>query len=269
MRFIPKQKEVLIESVELKETDANPLDAGIVDSSKDELYKQAILKAIGSETAADVEYSQILNLEDNVSEDLKNRFHDTLVDIRNEEIKHIAQLTEKVSELPDMKDAFEAGKKEAETGEDTEINEDKSVEEVKEAVEKERLYNRDKIIEIVAEYIDDNIDSYLDLEKIFNIENTDLTAEQVDNFLLEVVNRFNLSFDQLHDIEVKIVQTTDPVYDRIEDLKQNVDLDIYKLQSIKKELYSQRAKEKLTELIDDLEIYLDEINTKPINEITV
>lgn len=269
MRFIPKQKEVLIESVELKETDANPLDAGIVDSSKDELYKQAILKAIGSETAADVEYSQILNLEDNVSEDLKNRFHDTLVDIRNEEIKHIAQLTEKVSELPDMKDAFEAGKKEAETGEDTEINEDKSVEEVKEAVEKERLYNRDKIIEIVAEYIDDNIDSYLDLEKIFNIENTDLTAEQVDNFLLEVVNRFNLSFDQLHDIEVKIVQTIDPVYDRIEDLKQNVDLDIYKLQSIKKELYSQRAKEKLTELIDDLEIYLDEINTKPINEITV
>ena len=83
------------------------------------------------------------------------------------------------------------------------------------------------------------------------------------------MNRFNLSFDQLHDIEVKIVQTTDPVYDRIEDLKQNVDLDIYKLQSIKKELHSQRAKEKLTELIDDLEIYLDEINTKPINEITV
>ena len=51
--------------------------------------------------------------------------------------------------------------------------------------------------------------------------------------------------------------------------EQDVNLDIYKLQSIKKELHSQRAKEKLTELIDDLEIYLDEINTKPINEITV
>ena len=244
MRFIPKQKEVLTESIQqvvLQETEANPLDKAVENSNEDEAYKQAILRAIGSETAADVEYSQILNLEDKVSDELKKHFHDTIVDIRNEEIKHIAQLTEKVSELPDMKDAFEAGKKEAETGKD-----------VKEAVQQDRMYDVENIKQIIAEYLDLNTDQYVDMEDIFKYVNDDLTAEEVDKYLAQVVELFELSPEQLHDIEINIVASSDPMIDRQADFKSDINDDIDTLEYVKEKLHTIAAHKQIDTIIDYL-----------------
>ena len=81
MLHIPKKKEIIVE------TETNPLETNSVDLSYDEQYTQAIMKAVASESGAIVEYEQILALEPNVSkESLVNLFHDTLVDIKNEEI---------------------------------------------------------------------------------------------------------------------------------------------------------------------------------------
>lgn len=246
MRFIPKQKKVLTESVILTETEANPLDAEVSNSSSDDQYKQAILRAIGSETAADVEYSQILGLEDDVSDELKDLFHDTLVDIRNEEIKHIAQLTEKVSQIPDMKDAFEAGKKEAETGKDV------SQEEVKEAVQEGRMYYVEDVKEAIGKYLW-NTDQYMEMEDILKYANDDLRPEEVDNYLERVVEVFNLSPEQLKDIEETIVNSKDPAISRQEEFKSDISDDIDTLKYVFEKLYTVAAGEKLREVIKYLE----------------
>ena len=260
MRFIPKQKQTLTESVqelELKEAEANPLEKAVEISSEDEAYKQAILKAIGSETAADVEYSQILQLEENVSDELKNTIHDTIVDIRNEEIKHIAQLTEKVSELPDMKEQFEAGRKEAETGED------KKQEEVKEAVQEGRGYDVETIKQVIAEYLDFNTDQYIEMEDIINPNKDELSAEEVDSYLAEIVNAFNLTPQQLHQIEINIVNTTNPAEERIAEFKDDIESDIDSIDFLCEKVYTVAAKEKLQEVIAYLKTleYNGDINT--------
>lgn len=249
MRFIPKQKEILTESIiktELKETEANPLEKAVENGSEDEAYKQAILRAIGSETAAEVEYSQILNLEDKVSDELKELFHDTLEDIRREEIKHIAQLTEKAKEIPDMKDAFEAGKKEAETGKDV------SQEEVKEAVQKDRTYYVEDVKQAIGKYLW-NTDMYEAMEDAFKYANDDLKPEEVDNYLDKMVEMFNLSPEQLHDIEINIVNSTDPVISRQNEFRSDINDDIDTLTYVFEKLYTIAAVEKLREVIKYLE----------------
>lgn len=257
MRFIPKQ--VLTESVEqleLKETEANPLEKSVENNTEDEAYKQAILRAIGSETAAEVEYSQILNLEDKVSDELKELFHDTLEDIRREEIKHIAQLTEKAKEIPDMKDAFEAGEKEAETGKDV------SQEEVKEAVQEGRMYYVEDIKEAIGKYLW-NTDQYVEMENILRYANDDLKPEEVDNYLERVVKVFNLSPEQLKDIEETIVNSKDPNISRQEEFKSDIRDDIDTLSYVFEKLYTIAAGEKLREVIKYLENleYDGDINT--------
>ena len=104
MRFVPKKKEVLIEA------DINPLEVNSVDLSYDEQYVQAIMKAVASESGAIVEYEQIMAIEPHVTKDsLIELFHDTLEDIKNEEIKHLAQLNEKLSQAPSLKNSYEDG----------------------------------------------------------------------------------------------------------------------------------------------------------------
>ena len=113
MRFIPKKKEIIVE------TETNPLETNSVDLSYDEQYTQAIMKAVASESGAIVEYEQILALEPNISKkSLVNLFHDTLIDIKNEEIKHLAQLNTQLSKAPSIKNSYEHGKEEANSGVD-------------------------------------------------------------------------------------------------------------------------------------------------------
>ena len=154
MRFIPKKKL-------LTETDANPLEVNQIDLSHDKQYVEAILKAIASETGAIVEYEQILAIESKISnKNLVNLFHDTLIDIKNEEIKHLAQLNEKVSQAPDLKEKYADGVEEAKSGKDKENDneEDKTEEKelqtesvnLDENVPEDRTYDAENIAQLIA-----------------------------------------------------------------------------------------------------------------------
>ena len=125
MKFIKKQLQEDYTSQKQEETPVEEVEQKTESKAKDEEYKQAILTAIGSETGAWNEYNTILEMESEVSQDLVKQFHDTIEDIRNEEMKHVGQLTTKVSELPDMKAAYDAGKIEAENGEEESLDAEK------------------------------------------------------------------------------------------------------------------------------------------------
>lgn len=252
----------LVRKTVLKEAEANPLETIDVDLSYDEQYKQAILKAIASETSAYTEYSQIIAIEPHVSEkSLVDKFHDTLVDISNEEMKHIAQLTTKISEVPGMKDAYEAGKKEAETGVDKENSEEKdenSKEKVTEsvmlteAVQPNRLYDSYTVQQIIADDLGLNDTQYEKIEDIFRYADDELTAEQVDSYIQEVRSIFTMSDAKLDKIENDIIASTDPQVSRQNEFKDDIQSDIYNIENTMENVYSVAAKEKLYQVIQYL-----------------
>lgn len=252
----------LVRKTVLKEAEANPLETIDVDLSYDEQYKQAILKAIASETSAYTEYSQIIAIEPHVSEkSLVDKFHDTLVDISNEEMKHIAQLTTKISEVPGMKDAYEAGKKEAETGVDKENSEEKdenSKEKVTEsvmlteAVQPNRLYDSYTVQQIIADNLGLNDTQYEKIEDIFHYADDELTAEQVDSYIQEVRSIFTMSDAKLDKIENDIIASTDPQISRQNEFKDDIQSDIYNIENTMENVYSVAAKEKLYQVIQYL-----------------
>lgn len=269
MRFIPKIKELVVESVTVTEAEVNPLETNGVDLSYDEQYKQAILKAIGSETSAHVEYDQILALEPHVStKALVDLFHDTLIDIRDEEMKHIAQLTTKISEVPEMKASFEAGEEEAETGEDKETSnqdeteeetEENEKEEVKESVEllteavqTNRLYDTYTISQIIADKLGLNDKQYEIIEDMFRYADDELEAGEVDSYLVKISEYFRISEHKLEEIENAIIASNDPIADRKSEFADDIQSDIYDIENTIEKVSSIAAKEKLYSVIEYL-----------------
>lgn len=269
MRFIPKIKEPVVESVTVTEAEVNPLETNGVDLSYDEQYKQAILKAIGSETSAHVEYDQILALEPHVStKALVDLFHDTLIDIRDEEMKHIAQLTTKISEVPEMKASFEAGEEEAETGEDKETSnqdeteeetEENEKEEVKESVEllteavqTNRLYDTYTISQIIADKLGLNDKQYEIIEDMFRYADDELEAGEVDSYLVKISEYFRISEHKLEEIENAIIASNDPIADRKSEFADDIQSDIYDIENTIEKVSSIAAKEKLYSVIEYL-----------------
>lgn len=269
MRFIPKVKEPIVESVTVTEAEVNPLETNGVDLSYDEQYKQAILRAIGSETSAHVEYDQILALEPHVStKALVDLFHDTLIDIRDEEMKHIAQLTTKISEVPEMKASFEAGEEEAETGEDKETSnqdetkeetEENEKEEVKESVEllteavqTNRLYDTYTISQIIADKLGLNDKQYEIIEDMFRYADDELEAGEVDSYLVKISEYFRISDHKLEEIENAIIASNDPIADRKSEFADDIQSDIYDIENTIEKVSSIAAKEKLYSVIEYL-----------------
>lgn len=208
MQFINKR--------DLKETDTNPLETNGLDLSYDEQYKQAILKAIGSEVNASVEYDQIIALEPKVSnKDLVERFHELLIHLRDEEIGHVSALTTKVSEIPDMKVAFEAGKKEAEgkehsseDKEDKEDNTDKEDKEDKEDNEEPKEEKEDEIKEAIDNISPNEIYGALESTKLFNskeLEYIKARLEELSDEQIEVADLDDvLEYLKVNDIAVRL-----------------------------------------------------------------
>lgn len=266
MRFIPKKKE-------LTEAGINPLNANNPDLSHDEAYKQAILGAIAAETAAYSEYDQILSLGEKVTNSkLKDAFQDMITDIRNEEMKHLGQLTSKLNEIPEMKSAYEAGEKEAETGEEQPLEnqysddekEEKSEEDKKEsvtesvclteAVTPNRYYDTYKLAQIIGKFLNMDDDTFDDFEKQVTFEKQ-FTAEQVDELISEVASLYNLTKDQVINLEdVIIEQVNDPEADDRSEKVDNIKYDISTLEDLLEEgkIYSQEAKEIIRNAIDEL-----------------
>lgn len=255
MKFIHKKL--------LTEAEINPLETNGVDLSYDEQYKQAIIKAVASESSATVEYDQILALEEKVSnKELVNHFHDTLVDLKNEEVKHIAQLTTKISEIPEMKDAFDAGVEEASSGKevsteknDKEKDEDtnkKESSELTEAVAKNRLYSTEQVCQIIANVLNLNNEQYDIIEDIFKYADEELQPEEVDNYLAEVSKYFTISETKFDNIENLIIASQDPKLSRKMDFDSDIASDISTIEDTIEKVYSVAAKEKLFDVINYL-----------------
>lgn len=262
MRFIPKKKEVLVEA------DINPLEVNSVDLSYDEQYVQAVMKAVASESGAIVEYEQILALEPNVTKDsLVELLHDTLVDIKNEEVKHLAQLNTKLSEVPGLKDSYKDGEEEAETGEDKENSEDKneeeqkesselteSVQEIKEAVPQDRTYDSDNIAQLIAakyELTDEQYEDILDL--LDPLRDDEISAEDVDRGLERIAGKYEFTPEEKEEIENEIItKASNPMDDRKEEFKDDISFDINTLEDMLENFNTYAAQQRVKKVIEEL-----------------
>lgn len=269
MQFIKKQP--------LKEDYSKPIEEKeVTTGSKDADYKQAILTAIGSETSAWNEYNTILEMEKGVSSDLVEHFHNTLEDIRNEEMKHVGQLTTKVSEIPEMQDAYEAGKKEAEEGNEESLDNNEKAEEkpaeepveekkeeVKESVQltesveekipdNTRRFDSDTIFELILTHFDPTPESETAIYRLFD-EGEELTAEEVDEKLAKVQGIMNISPENMETLETLIIQSKDPVVDRVSEFKLDIENDIGLIKDTIENVNSQAAVSYLQEVIEKLQ----------------
>ena len=254
MRLIKKQslKEDYTASKDTEQKEMN---------SADEAYKQAILTAVGSESGAWNEYNTILDMEKDVSQDLVAHFHETIMDIRDEEMKHIGQLTKKASELPDMKAAYEAGQKEAEEGQEQSM-EKPAEEAVKESVLTESVVEKipdatrkfysgdiyDIILTEFPEVLDNNTNDSLIYKWCNPVE--ELTAEEVDIILDKIQDLTGISSEQREIIETKLIQAKDPVVKHTKEV--DFDNDIGVLRSVLENLHTTSIKDKVSALIESL-----------------
>lgn len=252
MRFIPKKK--------LQEAEINPLDVNTVDLSYDEQYKQAILNAIASETAARNEYEQILAIEPHVTtQSLKDLFHDTLVDIADEEMKHIAQLNTCVSKIPETKEVYEDGVEEAETGVDEEKEEQKesmteSVE-LNEEVPSTRMYSAETITSIILSEFGIPLDDpkFDKINSILDPENKNiLNGDEVDKGMMQLAQDYQFTYEEVESLESKIAYSKDPVAEKADEMQNDVENDISVLNDLLPQLHSQETRDRLQNLIDEL-----------------
>lgn len=253
MRFIPKKKEIIVE------TEANPLEINSVDLSYDEQYTQAIMKAVASESGAIVEYEQILALEPNVSKkSLVNLFHDTLVDIKNEEVKHFAQLNTQLSKAPSLKNPYKNGKEEADSGEDKsdEENSDltESINEIKEAVPQNRSYDSDNIAQIIAAKYQLTDEQYEDIRDLLDpLHSDEISAEEVDAGLEQIAVKYEFTREEKDEIENEIIaKASNPMGDRQQEFKDDISFDINTLEDLLDEFNTYAAQQRIKKVIEEL-----------------
>ena len=264
MRFIPKKKEVLTE------VDINPLEANSVDLSYDEQYVQAIMKAVASESGAIVEYEQILALEPNVTKDsLVELFHDTLVDIKDEEIKHLAQLNTQLSKAPSLKDSYRDGKEEADSGEDksekssdednkeeqkesTDLTE--SVETIKENVPQDRTYDSDNIAQLIAGKYQLTDEQYEHIRDLLDpLYNDEISAEDVDRGLEKIFAEYEFTPEEREEIEnIIVTSASNPMGDRQQEFKDEIGYDINTLEDMIEDFNTYAAQRRIREVIEEL-----------------
>lgn len=257
MRFIPKKKEIIVE------TETNPLETNSVDLSYDERYTQAIMKAVASESGAIVEYEQILALEPNVSkESLVNLFHDTLIDIKNEEIKHFAQLNTQLSKAPSLKNSYERGKEEANSGVDK-SNEEKqeessnlteSINGLKEAVPQNRSYDSDNIAQLIAGKYQLTDEQYEDIRDLLDpLHSDEISAEEVDAGLEQIAVKYEFTREEKDEIENEIIaKASNPMGDRQQEFKDDISFDINTLEDLLDEFNTYAAQQRIKKVIEEL-----------------
>ena len=240
-QFIPKK--ILTEGMA-----ANPLDKGVAEEQDiTALAQEGILTAAAAETDAINQYMQILDMVDKSEPWLGEMVKPTLEDIISEEKKHFAQLSTVVSKLPAFEKEFEAGKEEAETGEDKE--------EVEESVavkssEEYNKYNLDTIIKIITEETTMTSDYLYDHADAYNyIELDGLYPQQVDDFL----SLFTFNPETLEKIEQRIIEEANIEANNNLEKTDNIQSDISTLEGLlDNKLFSQEAISGLQELIQNL-----------------
>jgi len=242
----------------LTEADANPLDKAVSETTSDELVMQAVLKAIASESGAICEYNQILTLIENTdSLPDKEKIKATIEDIKHEEEKHLEQLHECAKLFKDLKPGLEDGAEEFDKGEDNSAVK----EEVKESILTEsivektpdntRRFDPDVLVDIILRNFDPDEMAADKIINLFNIED-ELTAEEVDKLLSQVKEILNILPEHMETLENLIIQSKDPVVDRVKEFKEDIDSDIYSIKSLSDEVITIAAKNKLIDVANQL-----------------
>lgn len=245
------RKKVLVEA------DANPLEDDAVFSDGDRLLKEALLKAVASETSAIVEYGQIQALEANANPKYVKAVHETLIDIRSEEEKHMAQLTECLKVFPEIDENFKKGEIEYETGEDESTEKtNESNKAIKESVEPNRLYKAEAIVDVISTMYQLSDNEYDDILSIFYTGEDELEAYEVDKGIQKFAKQYELSPEEIIELEQAINNSVDPNTERQEDFKSDLDFDIDRIRNLAEESYTVAARDRLL----DLALKLEQIN---------
>lgn len=244
MKFTPKKTTLQEEAI-------NPL-TNIVEDDKDttKLVQQAILSAIASETDAINEYNQIIDGLKSSEEWLVKAVKPTLEDVVKEEEKHLGQLTKLASDFPKMKENFIKGWEEAETGEDVDVKES-----INEAVSENRRYTPEDIVEVICNKYNMTEKDEDWTETCFKMYSgvDELYPEEVNLGLHEFAEHFQLSEEDLRELEQEIMQkTVDPIEKRKEEFKSDIETDISTLENLFEHLYTIAANDKIQEVIDYL-----------------
>ena len=238
----------------LVEAEANPLEKDVVFSDSDRLLKEALLKAIASETSAIVEYGQIQALEADANPKYAKAVHETLIDIKAEEEKHMAQLTECLKIFPEIDENFEKGEKEYKTSEDISTEEKKeSTKVVKESVEPNRLYKAEAIVDVISTMYQLSDDEYDDILSIFYTGEDELEAYEVDKGIQKFATQYELTPEEVAELEQAINNSIDPNTERQEDFKSDLDFDINRIRNLAEESYTVAARDRLLDLALKLE----------------
>lgn len=242
------RKKVLVEA------DVNPLEKDVVFSDSDRLLKEALLKAVASETSAIVEYGQIQALEADANPKYAKAVHETLIDIKAEEEKHMAQLTECLKIFPEIDENFEKGEKEYKTGEDISTEEKKkSNKVVKESVEPNRLYKAEAVVDVISTLYQLNDNEYDDILSIFYTGEDELEAYEVDKGIQKFATQYELTPEEIAELEQAINNSIDPNTERQEDFKSDLDFDIDRIRNLAEESYTVAARDRLLDLALKLE----------------
>lgn len=264
----------------LIETDANPLDAAVGETTSKELVMQAILKAIASESGAICEYNQILTLIDKAdSLPDKDKIKATIDDIKHEEEKHLEQLHECAKLFGELKSGLKDGEKEFINGEDNGQEKQTAKEDVKESIliesivektpDNTRKFDQDIIVDIILRNFDPDEMAADKIVELFNTED-ELTAKEVDEKLLQVKEILNILPEHLETLENLIIQSKDPVVDRINEFNSDLASDIYYIKQLATDtVVTAAACDRLNDIADELETNLQYDGDKDITWLKV
>lgn len=251
----------VIHKTKLTESDANPLDSAIAETTSKDLVKEALLKAVASESGAICEYDQLLTLITKAGNSLqgKNKIQKTIEDLKREEEKHLAQLNEALKLFDDIAEGLEAGEEEAKSGEDKEeVKESVLTESIVEKVpDNSRGFDSDTILDIILNNFDPTNESETAIYRLFS-EPADLTASEVDAKLEQVKQILNISPEHMEALEQMIMASKDPIVERVKEFQDDIQSDADYIKMMAENVTTIAAHKGLTALVNNLaEIHYD------------
>lgn len=223
MAFIKKQK--LVEEVK------EPVVETITESVEDNL-QSALLEVVADELNYVAKLNRMIELAEQANkEDLVTALRSSRASMKN----NIAEVYSKGKKILGL----------------TEEKED-SKEEVTEAVDPTKVYDGEKVADIISDYTVDimGTEAAEELEMIASsfASDVDYTAEQIDAEL----NKYSIDPQTREEIETAISQLPDAKQARREEFKSDMDSDIAMLEELKDQFQTFAARERIINLIIDL-----------------
>ena len=180
--------------------------------------------------------------------------------------------------MPELKDAYEAGVKEADSGEEQfaeEENKPKESEEKKESVQNarqalieavegrttvNRVFSRDAVYDAIINTLSLSDDAELNVRDFLNSQNEELSAEEVDEALATIREGLSISDEALKRIEDIIIQSEDPRQAQMQTYVNEVETDLSTLANVvQNDLLNDQVKSIIIEVINDIGEKLNDV----------